>query len=199
MSSKKQQVSNILELLATHSDCTFSKEQLQKYLDETQFECRKATRAASAYSMYLQDLGKKGKTVNILAQEWKDTKKNPEIFTKYQKLADEFNATEGFVKKTLSSNLSTEEKRRIEQIKKQIKDTDDVQKPIFVGPQKSVKNPTANFKQWVKNENNLSPESTIPREEYNKYKDFHSYDKIKYENAPWKDFIINYMAYEGII
>ena len=93
-------------------------------------------------------------------------------------------------------HISMDKKMRIEKIKKNFEGSDSPQKPIYGGPGKSIKRASENFKEFIKQKEDIPLDVIIPREDYKKYKTKYSYESTKYEDAEWNDFITKNMIFE---
>ena len=130
-----------------------------------------------------------------LSEKWKQIKEEEsEEYKKYVNMAEEKDKENGLEPSgSKNSSQTMEKKLTMQLIKERTEGTEDENKPIFVG--KKIDSPTNNYKEWKKAQLGIPPESSIPRADYNKYKEEDNFDQKNMDGMDWDNYIRDNMAF----
>lgn len=210
--SKETIVSQLFESLTDVEGFPLTIEQLNEYLSKSNFKMKKqkdpsVQRKINPYNIYLKQNKKSLEDTDAISAEYQKIKKEWEEGDKtgpYQELLDqatEQNKERGIDEKATKSAITATAKTRIELIKalQEKRKTENpeeeiIDKPIFSGklPMSAINN----FKEWLKQEQNLPVDHTFSRETISNLKIEHSFNPKMYDDScEWFEYIKDNMDY----
>lgn len=152
-------------------------------------------RRCAAWALFLAENKKGMDDTKALSEQWKQIKEEEsEEYKKYVNMAEEKDKENGLEPSgSKNSSQTMEKKLTMQLIRERAEGTEDENKPIFVG--KKIDSPTNNYKEWKKAQLGIPPESSIPRADYNKYKEADNFDQKNMDGMDWDNYIRDNMAF----